>query len=36
MKWGGDNAESTAGYEGIYIDVNAIKTLPGKAYQTIS
>ena len=29
MKWGGDDAESTAGYEGIYIDVNAVKTLPG-------
>jgi len=29
MKWGGDNADDTEGYEGIYIDVNAIKTLPG-------
>ena len=29
MKWGGDNADDTVGYEGIYIDVNAIKTLPG-------
>ena len=29
MKWGGDDAESTVGYEGIYIDVAAVKTLPG-------
>ena len=29
MKWGGDNADDTVGYEGIYIDVDAIKTLPG-------
>ena len=29
MKWGGDNADDTEGYEGIYIDVDAIKTLPG-------
>ena len=29
MKWGGDNSEDTEGYEGIYIDVDAIKTLPG-------
>ena len=29
MKWGGDNADDTEGYEGIYIDVDAVKTLPG-------
>ena len=29
MKWGGDNSEDTEGYEGVYIDVDAIKTLPG-------
>ena len=29
MKWGGDNVNDTEGYEGIYIDVNAIKSIPG-------
>ena len=29
MKWGGDNVNDTEGYEGIYIDVNAIKSVPG-------
>jgi hypothetical protein len=29
MKWGGDNTESTSGYEAIYIDIPAIKTVPG-------
>tara|TARA_B100000405_G_scaffold269892_1_gene208699 strand:+ start:243 stop:845 length:603 start_codon:yes stop_codon:yes gene_type:complete len=29
MKWGGDNQDDTEGYEGIYIDVNAIKQVPG-------
>ena len=35
MKWGGDNADDTEGYEGIYIDVNAIKTLPGGIPENI-
>ena len=29
MKWGGDNSEDTEGYEGVDIDIDAIKTLPG-------
>ena len=29
MKWGGDNVNDTEGYEGIYIDVNAIKNVSG-------
>tara|TARA_B100000073_G_scaffold298984_1_gene264705 strand:- start:718 stop:1314 length:597 start_codon:yes stop_codon:yes gene_type:complete len=29
MQWGGDNTEDTAGYEGIFIDVNALKQVPG-------
>ena len=29
MKWGGDNSEDTEGYEGVYIDIDAIKTLAG-------
>ena len=29
MKWGGDNTTDTSGYEGIYIDVNALKQVPG-------
>ena len=29
MKWGGDNTEDTVGYESIYIDVPAIKQIPG-------
>ena len=29
MKWGGDNTQDTEGYEGIYIDIDAIKTVPG-------
>lgn len=29
MKWGGDNQDDTEGYEGIYIDIEAIKQVPG-------
>lgn len=29
MKWGNDNSEDTEGYEGIYIDVDALKQIPG-------
>ena len=29
MKWGNDNSEDTEGYEGIYIDVEALKQVPG-------
>ena len=35
MKWGGDNADDTEGYEGIYIDVDAVKTLPGGIPENI-
>ena len=35
MKWGGDNADDTVGYEGIYIDVDAVKTLPGGIPENI-
>ena len=35
MKWGGDNADATEGYEGIYIDVDAVKTLPGGIPENI-
>ena len=35
MKWGGDNTEDTVGYESIYIDVPAIKQIPGFAGDEI-
>ena len=35
MKWGGDNQEDTVGYEGIYIDVDALKQVPGGLTQNI-
>ena len=35
MKWGGDNADDTEGYEGIYIDIDAVKTLPGGIPENI-
>ena len=35
MKWGGDNQTDTVGYEGIYIDVNAIKSVPGGLAENI-
>ena len=35
MKWGNDNSEDTEGYEGIYIDVDALKQVPGGLTQNI-
>ena len=29
MKWGGDNNTDTAGYEGVYIDIDRLKAVAG-------